>query len=215
MKTCKKCLKDMPLENFYIRNVKTNLRRTVCKTCMYEDSKKYKELNKEKTIQQQKDYRIKNKDRLSSYIKNYNIKNKDRLSEVKRKYYDKNIDIISQYNYDYYKKNKEDIIKKVILYTKTEKGIISKKNTSNKRRLIKKNGNIDTVALLEMKNKSNNCYWCDCKILNNNYHLDHYIPLSKGGSHTIDNIVISCPSCNLRKSNKDPYQFALSVGKLL
>lgn len=215
MKTCKKCLKELPLENFYIKNKKTNLRRTTCKACMYEESKQYKQLNKEKISQQLKDYRIKNINKLTEYLKKYNIENKDKMAEVKKKYYNDNIEKITEYNANYYQKNKKTINKKAILYTKTEKGIISKKNTSNKRRLIKKNGNIDTVALLEMKNKSNKCYWCNCKILNNNYHLDHYIPLSKGGSHTIDNIVISCPSCNLRKSNKDPYQFALSVGKLL
>jgi 5-methylcytosine-specific restriction endonuclease McrA len=57
------------------------------------------------------------------------------------------------------------------------------------------------------------CYWCgmDCV---KNYHIDHYEPLSRGGKHEVDNLVISCPKCNRTKSAKDPYQFAQSLGRL-
>lgn len=215
MKTCIKCLKELPIENFYIRNKKTNLRRTTCKDCMYEESKQYKELHKEKISQQLKDYNITNADKLREYRVEYNAKNKERVAIVKREYYDKNIEDRSNYNAEYYQQNREKIIKQSLAYSKTEKGIASKKNVSNRRRLIKRDGSVDTNMILEMKNKNNRCYWCDNKLIDNNYHLDHYIPLSKGGKHTIENIVISCPSCNIRKSNKDPYKFALSVGKLL
>lgn len=57
------------------------------------------------------------------------------------------------------------------------------------------------------------CYWCGESCLNE-YHVDHYIPLSKGGDHSLENIVIACPRCNLRKSDKDPCQFAKEVGRL-
>lgn len=32
--------------------------------------------------------------------------------------------------------------------------------------------------------------------------MDHVIPLSRGGDHSIDNIVPSCFSCNASKGNK-------------
>lgn len=35
-------------------------------------------------------------------------------------------------------------------------------------------------------------------------HLDHYIPLARGGSHTIDNLVPACAACNLSKGSKLP-----------
>lgn len=57
------------------------------------------------------------------------------------------------------------------------------------------------------------CHWCgvDCP---GDFHVDHYEPLSKGGAHEVCNFVIACPSCNLKKSAKDPYEFAQSVGRL-
>ena len=53
------------------------------------------------------------------------------------------------------------------------------------------------------------------KIDKKDYHIDHIMPLSKGGRHTISNLVVSCPTCNLQKNAKDPYQFAQERGRLL
>ncbi len=33
-------------------------------------------------------------------------------------------------------------------------------------------------------------------------HVDHVVPLSRGGSDTEDNVVIACSSCNLSKGSK-------------
>lgn len=34
------------------------------------------------------------------------------------------------------------------------------------------------------------------------FHVDHIIPLAKGGKHEPDNVQITCPSCNVRKWTK-------------
>lgn len=34
--------------------------------------------------------------------------------------------------------------------------------------------------------------------------IDHFIPLSRGGPHTIDNLVPACAACNVSKGNKLP-----------
>lgn len=57
------------------------------------------------------------------------------------------------------------------------------------------------------------CYWCGIAC-ESNYHVDHYEPLSKGGKHTVSNLVIACGPCNLTKSAKDPYKFAATLGRL-
>lgn len=57
------------------------------------------------------------------------------------------------------------------------------------------------------------CHWCGVKCPKK-YHVDHYVPLSKGGAHAVANLVIACPRCNLTKNAKDPYEFAASVGRL-
>lgn len=52
------------------------------------------------------------------------------------------------------------------------------------------------------------CWWCSKEIKgDNNYHVDHRIPLSKGGSNAPENLCISCPSCNLSKGAKLPQEW--------
>lgn len=47
------------------------------------------------------------------------------------------------------------------------------------------------------------------------YHVDHIMPLAKGGKHEAANIQILCPSCNVRKSAKHPVDFMQERGFLL
>ncbi len=49
------------------------------------------------------------------------------------------------------------------------------------------------------------CYYCQEML--NNYHLEHKIPLSRGGLHDDENLCLSCAGCNLRKHTKTSEEF--------
>lgn len=51
----------------------------------------------------------------------------------------------------------------------------------------------------------NRCAYCGKK--SKRLTPDHYVPLSKGGTNFIENIVPACPQCNRSKWNKDPSTF--------
>lgn len=51
------------------------------------------------------------------------------------------------------------------------------------------------------------CRYCRCTLDPANWHLDHFVPISRGGDHVRDNVVASCPPCNLRKNTKLPEEF--------
>lgn len=57
------------------------------------------------------------------------------------------------------------------------------------------------------------CFWCG-EIVGKNYHVDHVVPLARGGSNWPDNLVISCPTCNMRRRDKLPHEWA-EGGRLL
>lgn len=59
------------------------------------------------------------------------------------------------------------------------------------------------------------CVACCCDLKRAGYHMDHIMPLSKGGRHAPENIQLLCPSCNVRKSAKDPIAFMQERGFLL
>lgn len=47
------------------------------------------------------------------------------------------------------------------------------------------------------------CYICGIVCTEGvNLHLDHVIPLSRGGSHTADNLRVCCSTCNWRKASR-------------
>lgn len=149
--------------------------------------------------------------RIKEYRKEYKRKNKDILNLKRRIYYENN----KEKHISYYKLNKEKIAKYYREYFKTELGKVASKNARHKRRLKLKNGDVTNEQLLELQQNSKVCYWCNTTLKNKVVHIDHYVPLAKGGKHTLDNLVVSCEKCNRSKHAKDPIKFANSIGKLL
>ena len=68
---------------------------------------------------------------------------------------------------------------------------------SKKRQAIKK-----SVRFEVMKRDSFTCQYCGAKAPDVVLHIDHINPVSKGGKNEIINLITSCESCNLGKSDK-------------
>jgi 5-methylcytosine-specific restriction endonuclease McrA len=71
----------------------------------------------------------------------------------------------------------------------------------------KKFGTPNEVTLDEVKRIfrafDGTCIYCGAQETDDEvFHLEHVIPLSKGGRHNAGNLVISCPTCNRAKHNK-------------
>lgn len=58
------------------------------------------------------------------------------------------------------------------------------------------------------------CHWCS-KPAKKAYHVDHVIPLAKGGTNKPSNLVIACSRCNTRKNALDPIEYARRIGLLI
>lgn len=74
----------------------------------------------------------------------------------------------------------------------------SKAITANKRskESIGKN---DILFVLNRDNYS--CVYCGKSIKGKSWHLDHVVPLSKNGKNEINNLSVSCKTCNLMKNS--------------
>lgn len=46
------------------------------------------------------------------------------------------------------------------------------------------------------------CAYCSADLRNIEYHVEHILPLSYGGSNKLHNLALSCPPCNLTASAK-------------
>ena len=53
------------------------------------------------------------------------------------------------------------------------------------------------------------CYLCGKLIPKGHRHVDHVMPLSKGGAHRPSNLAVACDKCNLKKSAKMPEEVGI------
>ena len=97
----------------------------------------------------------------------------------------------NKYNKHYRKANPE-------IY-KANHSITEQRRRERTKNVISNFTNTDWKKCKEFFN--NECAYCGRKL--KNLTQDHFIPLSKGGNYTKDNIVPACRNCNCRKHNKD------------
>lgn len=63
-------------------------------------------------------------------------------------------------------------------------------------------GSYSIKTIVQIFNRQDGrCLYCGMG-LNEDYHVDHYIPLSRGGTNYSTNLIIACPTCNLSKGDK-------------
>jgi len=199
-KFCNKCQTEKSVELFYKDNREKDGLRYQCKEC----NRAYQQANRQA-----------NAEKIAEYQKAYQQANTEKLVYQKRAYYQANAEKLAEYQKAYQQANPEKIAERVKVYQKTPTYKASQKNARHKRRTITKQGDVTTQQLLDLTTKAKECYWCNTSLKNKSTHIDHYIPLSKGGEHTLNNLVVSCSKCNLTKHTKDPIKFANSIGKLL
>jgi 5-methylcytosine-specific restriction endonuclease McrA len=100
------------------------------------------------------------------------------------------------------------------LYRKLHPGCrrIEKKNRKLK---VRASGKLSPSIVDRLKKSQRGmCVICMAR-LNKSFHIDHIIPIAKGGSNTDDNVQLLCPKCNISKSDKHPVDFMQSCGFLL
>ena len=66
---------------------------------------------------------------------------------------------------------------------------------------------ISATELNEIYKVNPNCYYCKIPLNKENVQFDHDIPLSKEGTHTIDNLKICCKDCNQLKGTRTAIEF--------
>lgn len=217
IRSCTKCGVQKPLNDEYFNKNKSKSGfNTRCKVCIkehYENNKEqiierakeYYQNNKIKILEHQKEYQQSNKEFIAKRVHEYYQKNK----EHKKRYYLDNKESIKEsrkeYSSIYYKNNKEDLCKNNKKYKKNNRPRLNILN--QKRRAVKK----ELPHTLTIKQ------WEDIKVLFNNKCAycgkelplvqEHFIPLSKGGEYTTNNIIPSCQSCNSSKGNKDFFEW--------
>jgi 5-methylcytosine-specific restriction endonuclease McrA len=104
--------------------------------------------------------------------------------------------------------NKEKVLTQQKRYRASQNGkAISQKVEAQRYLQVKstRDSSITSETLEKLYEEQNGeCYICGCdltQLKRRNQHLDHIVPLSKGGKHILSNVAWSCANCNFKKSN--------------
>lgn len=218
-KTCRKCLQHLSLEMF---GLKLGKPLPKCKPCTNEASRQARLNNKESfrakdrerykanrdvLLQRAKDYRQKNKDKIRDANRNWYQKNRENVLEKTKIYY---LEIASEkreYAQQYRRKNREKVNERIAnwrarnpeyarKYYQMNPQVISQINANRRQKISQ--GRFSITAKEIKKIYASACIYCGAPAT----HIDHVVPLARGGRHCIGNLAPACAFCNLSKGAK-------------
>jgi len=188
MKRCTKCGEDKlaTSEYFHKRKDSKDGLRNDCKICWAERTDRYYQEHKESIAKYKENYHKVNRESIAKYHKLYR---KEHLTDIAKK------------SKQYYETNKESTLEHIKLYKRENKDAV---NRLKHRREARKRKLPHTLTSLQWENIKlnfgNTCAYCgESKKLT----IEHFIPLSKMGELTVDNVLPICLSCNCSRGNRD------------
>ena len=169
MKFCAKCGESKTLADFHKSKASRDGMAYTCKPCAKERTHAYRLAHKEEGVKYRR-----------AYWPAYQKSNKDKIAGYTKKYRLANKDKIVKYQRAYGKAHPEVSAKSV-----------------NKRRALKAGNGVFSVSDKELKRiRNSDCTHCGAV---GPSHIDHVIPLSRGGAHSLGNLMPLCKSCNSSK----------------
>lgn len=175
-KKCSKCNEEKTLEEFHRDRAAKDGRGSQCKQCVNERAARFRE---------------ENRDRLRVYAMEYYTKNRDELLPLRRAYqrahYQENRGRILARHREYQSEHPE--VKWAARYRSRalQHGLPAETDPFTKGDVVDRYGD--------------SCFYCETGEFEE---LDHYVPVSKGGRHTLGNVRPSCHPCNSAKRSADP-----------
>ena len=176
--------------------------------------KRYREANREKRMAEARQWREGNSDHVKArahawraanpeYAAKWRARNREKLRERFKQWFNANPDKMRECSRRWNANNPE------------------KARENNHRRRARKKGQCGKVSpgieAVLMERQKGLCVapGCGAKLAKIGHHLDHIVPLAKGGEHDDGNLQLLCPQCNLRKHALLPEEFARRRGFLI
>lgn len=212
LKRCPTCGEQKPAttEYFSRANGRYDGLQWRCKECV----RAYQKANKRKRAEYNRAHYEANKERIKEYQRVHYEANRERMLIYRRTHYQANKESIAEDQRVYRKINRERVKEYMRTYHKThleERKALRRRRRARQRSAEGRHTGADIKR--QYSAQKGKCYYCGKKV-RDKYHVEHVVPLSRGGSDGPDNIVIACPACNLAKHDKLPHEWPQG-GRLL
>lgn len=181
-KTCTKCGQTKTLLDFHKVSPTSDKFRSYCKVCNNQASKNYRINNPGKVQELTKIWKANNPDVVASMRKRWKQENPEKVLASNKRYYEKNRKQFAEMAKIWRAKNPEKVTEFKAAHRARKKAAPTYFITNKEK----------------WKLRNDPCFYCGQPAK----HLDHIIPLSRGGNHSIGNLAPACVRCNTSKNDK-------------
>lgn len=206
-KQCSMCGVVYPASSdfFWVSKQHKDGLRSNCRKCCIAKKREYYEKNKPQILTAQKLHRDQNKDAILARERHRYHTDEDfriRKLATNKRHFQKQSEKIAIYKQAWVERNRD---KTRAASKRWREAHPLKKRADCLTRIARKRNAPGTFTKSDIsrlyKMQGGKCKYCNLP-LDGGYHLDHVIPISRGGTNFASNIVLACPSCNLSKGDK-------------
>lgn len=216
VRRCRKCGVDFsgvrckPCESAYRAARYTNeKKRFVAERSVYYQK------NKEAIKSRVRKYAKENPNKLKACNAAYRAENSDKLKAGHDKWRHENLERTNKSKLEWASNNKDKVRAAAKAWAKRNPDALRSVRSNRRARKIAAGGKLSSnIAERLFKLQKGLCACCKQR-LDDDYHLDHIMPLALGGSNTDGNMQLLKSRCNLQKNKKHPVAFMQSRGFLL
>lgn len=216
VKYCSKCGKEFPATKqfFYAHKRMAGGLNSECKGCTNIRNARYKAEHYEAIRAYQSEYRAANREKSREYKAQYYAAHREQYREMGQLRYAKHRNKMLIRNRAYYRANRDTFLESCKQWKRNNADKVRAYNRNRRARSRSVEGSHTAADIdAQLKHQKGLCYYCK-QTYGAAYHVDHVIPLSRGGSNDPSNLVIACASCNLSKANRPPHEWP-EGGRLL
>jgi 5-methylcytosine-specific restriction endonuclease McrA len=214
-KTCTKCGETKPTTAFSKDVSKKDGLCCQCKACVAF----YYAENREKRLAYNANYYMEHRDEKLNYCAAYRESHRDEQAAYSTKYRAEHLEEVRAYSRVYEASHREERQAYRIKHRNQKSAYCAAWQRANPIKVranvhrynARKRGNGGSHTAEDVKRQGDSqawkCWWCG-KRCKSKYHVDHLIPLARGGHNGPTNLVIACPKCNCSKNDKLPDEWA-------